>query len=82
MEEEKRFGDKEEQRKLVEQIRREREETERIQRENEVKQLRLQQEIRQRTATTAIKQFRQRVILIIDIKIFGNMLNFDTNQII
>jgi hypothetical protein len=61
LEEEKRFADKEEQRKLVEQIRREREETERIEQEHEAKQRRLQQEIRQRTATTAIRKFRQRV---------------------
>ncbi|CAF3431830.1 unnamed protein product [Rotaria sp. Silwood1] len=56
----KRFAEKEDQRKLVEQIRREREETERIQQEQEVKQRRLQQEIRQRTATTAIRKFRER----------------------
>lgn len=65
LEEEKRFAEKEDQRKLVEQIRREREETERIQQENEAKQRRLQQEIRQRTATSAIRKFRQRVKILI-----------------
>ncbi|UJR36971.1 hypothetical protein I4U23_029679 [Adineta vaga] len=58
--EERRFTDKEEQRKLVEKIRREREETERIEQEQEAKQRRFQQEIRQRTATTAIRKFRER----------------------
>lgn len=61
LDEERRFAEKEEQRILVEQIRREREETERIEQEQEAKERRLQQEIRQRTATTAIRKFRQRV---------------------
>jgi hypothetical protein len=45
----------------VEQIRREREQNERIEQEQEAKQQRLQQEIRQRTATAGIRKFRQRV---------------------
>ncbi|CAF3472942.1 unnamed protein product [Rotaria sordida] len=56
----KRYTGKDEQRQLVEQIRREREETERIEQEQEAKQRRLQQEIRQRTATVAIRKFRER----------------------
>jgi hypothetical protein len=68
LDEEKRFAEKEEQRILVEQIRREREENERIEREQEAKQQRLQQEIRQRTATTAIRKFRQRVKILIENK--------------
>ena len=47
--------------KLVQQIRRERNETERIEREQDIKQRRLEQEIRQRTATVAIRKFRERV---------------------
>ena len=59
--EEKRLVELEEQKRLVEQVRREREETERIEREREIKQQRLQQEMRQRSATSAIRKFRERV---------------------
>ncbi|CAF2039949.1 unnamed protein product [Rotaria magnacalcarata] len=59
-EEAKKIAEKEDQRKLVEQIRREREETERREEEQEAKQRRLEQEIRKRTATVAIRKFRER----------------------
>ena len=59
--EERRFAGKEEQKKLIEQIRRERDETERQEREQSLKQKRLEHEIRQRTATSAIRKFRERV---------------------
>ena len=61
--EEKRLAEIDEQKKIVEQVRREREEMERIEREREIKQQRLQQEMRQRSATNGIRKFRERVCI-------------------
>lgn len=61
--EEKRLAEIDEQKRIVEQVRREREEMERIEREREIKQQRLQQEMRQRSATSGIRKFRERVCI-------------------
>lgn len=61
--EDRRLGEKDEQRKLVEQIRREREETERLEQAREAKQRRLEQEMRERAATAGVRKFRERVSL-------------------
>ncbi|CAF1541589.1 unnamed protein product, partial [Didymodactylos carnosus] len=58
--EEKRLAGKEEQKKYVETIKRERDEYERNAREQEAKQQRFEQDLRKKVATMEIKKFRQR----------------------
>lgn len=61
LEERRRLTEKIEQKKLIEQIRHERDEMERMEHERQIREQRLEHEIRQKTATSAIRQFRQRV---------------------